>query len=567
MLRITNGEVYDPRNGINGQKLDIWVEGGKVVAVGEAPPGHPHEEVIDASGAIVMPGGVDIHSHIAGGKVNLGRIMRPEDHRGDIVPRTEVTRSGVGYTVPSTFVTGYRYAAMGYTTVMEAAVPPLGARHTHEELIDTPIIDKGCYPEMGNNHFVLKYIERGETERLRAFVSWLLKATKGYVIKIVNPCGVESWKWRKGVENIDGSPRLESGSSSGWKGGKGVENIDNQAADYAVTPRQLLLSLFKVHEELGLPHSLHVHCNNLGVPGNYKTTLETMKAMEGRKIHITHCQFNSYGGTSWSDFCSKAPEIAEYVNKHENVTLDAGQVVFGEATIMTADGPMAYRLHKLSGNKWVNVDVEMETGAGIVPYRFHRRNLAHAVQWAIGLELLLLIKDPWRVFLTTDHPNAGPFMFYPQIIKLLMDKDFREEKLAELPKRIRERTALAEINREYSLYEIAIITRAGTAKSLGLTNKGHLGVGADADIAIYTKGEVETMFSSARYVLKDGEIVIKNGKVVKDYYGKTFYVDPPQEEWIEHEIREDFDKFYTVSFQNYPVQMEYLPRSEVVPCI
>ncbi len=544
MLRITSGEVYDPANGINGQKLDIWVEGGKVVAVGEAPPGHPVEEVIDASGAIVMPGGVDIHSHIAGSKVNLGRKLRPEDHRGDVVPCTEVTRSGVGYTVPSTFVTGYRYAAMGYTTVMEAAVPPLGARHAHEELIDTPIIDKGCYPLMGNNHFVLKYIERGETETLRAFVSWLLKATKGYAIKIVNPCGVESWKW-----------------------GKNVESIDDQAADYAVTPRQVLLSLSKVHEELGLPHSIHVHCNNLGMPGNYKTTLETMKAVEGRKIHITHCQFNSYGGTGWADLCSKAPDIAEYVNKHENVTLDAGQVVFGEVTTMTADGPWQYRLHKLSGNKWVNSDVEMETGAGVVPYTFHKRSLVSAVQWTIGLELLLLIKDPWRVFLTTDHPNAGPFMFYPHIIKLLMDKDFREEKLAELPKRVRERTLLAEINREYSLYEIAIITRAGTAKALGLTNKGHLGIGADADIAIYSKDEVETMFSSARYVLKDGEVIVKNGKVVKDYYGKTFYVDPPQEEWIEDEIRGDFDKFYTVSFQNYPVQMEYLPRSEVVPCV
>jgi formylmethanofuran dehydrogenase subunit A len=543
MLRITNGELYDPRNGINGQKLDIWVERGKIVAVGESPSHQPPGEVIDASGAIIMPGGVDIHSHIAGGKVNLGRKMRPEDHRGDIVPRTEMTRSGVGYSVPSTFVTGYRYAGMGYTTVMEAAVPPLAARHTHEELADMPIIDKGCYPLMGANHFVLKYIERGEGDKLKAFISWLLKATKGYAIKIVNPCGVESWKW-----------------------GKDVESIDDQAADYAVTPRQLLLSIAKAHEELGLPHSIHVHCNNLGTPGNYKTTLETMKAVEGRKIHITHTQFNSYGGTNWADFRSKAPEIAEYINEHKNVTLDVGQVVFGDTTTMTADGPWQYRLYKLSGNKWANTDIEMETGTGVVPYTFKKGSLVNAVQWAIGLELLLLVKDPWRIFLTTDHPNAGPFMFYPQVIKLLMSKDFREEKLAELPKRVREKTLLAEINREYSLYEIAIITRAGTAKALGLTNKGHLGIGADADIAIYSKDDVERMFSSALYVLKAGEVVVKNGKVVKDCYGKTFYVDPPQEDWIEHEIREDFDKFYTVSFQNYPVQMKYLPKSEVIPC-
>ena len=42
---------------------------------------------------------------------------------------------------------------MGYTTVMEAATAPLVARHTHEELEDVPIIDKGAFITMGNNHF------------------------------------------------------------------------------------------------------------------------------------------------------------------------------------------------------------------------------------------------------------------------------------------------------------------------------------------------------------------------------------------------------------------------------
>ena len=32
--------------------------------------------------------------------------------------------------VPSTFATGHRYALLGYTTVVEAATPPLAARHT-----------------------------------------------------------------------------------------------------------------------------------------------------------------------------------------------------------------------------------------------------------------------------------------------------------------------------------------------------------------------------------------------------------------------------------------------------
>ncbi|MFQ6079615.1 MAG: amidohydrolase family protein, partial [Thermodesulfobacteriota bacterium] len=67
--------------------MDIFIENGKIV---EEASG----EKIDASGLIVMPGGVDIHTHIAGSKVNLGRLLRPEDHRKDVVTRTDITRSG-----------------------------------------------------------------------------------------------------------------------------------------------------------------------------------------------------------------------------------------------------------------------------------------------------------------------------------------------------------------------------------------------------------------------------------------------------------------------------------------
>ena len=51
-------------------------------------------------------------------------------------------RAGIGGPTPTTFATGYLYAGMGYTTVIEAAVPVLTAKHTHEELRDTPIVDK-----------------------------------------------------------------------------------------------------------------------------------------------------------------------------------------------------------------------------------------------------------------------------------------------------------------------------------------------------------------------------------------------------------------------------------------
>ncbi|MDH5597409.1 MAG: amidohydrolase family protein, partial [Candidatus Peregrinibacteria bacterium] len=109
-----------------------------------------------------------------------------------------------------------------------------------------------------------------------------------------------------------------------------------------------------------------------------------------------------------------------------------------------------------------------------------------------------------------------------------------------------------------------------------LKNKGHLGVGADADVAIYDinpkKFEssnyelIEKAFSAARYTVKDGEIVVKEGEVVASPIGRRFWVNvkvPKDiEEAVLEDIKEVFDKYYTVSLENYPVQDEYLPKQE-----
>ena len=347
-----------------------------------------------------------------------------------------------------------------------------------------------------------------------------------------------------------------------------MNTLDDPAETFPVTPRQILVNLARVQQELGLPHPIHVHCNNLGSPGNVKTTLQSMDAVGDLPIHITHVQFNGYGGTNWGNISSAAPELAAYVNSHKNVTVDMGQVVFGPVTTMTSDGPWQYRLHKLSGHKWANDDVEMECGTGVVPYRFSKRNAVNAVQWTVGLEMALLVEDPWRVFLTTDHPNGGPFHAYPDIIKLLMNRDYRAEMLEGIHRAARSRSTLKDIRREYSLYEIATITRAGPARRLGLQQKGHLGPGADADITIYPKvADIEEMFRHPRYVIKGGKIVAKDGHIVQDISGRTFYVTPGYDRQIESAIRDDFEHYYTVAFENYPVQIEhYLPHREIIAC-
>jgi formylmethanofuran dehydrogenase subunit A len=548
LTKISGGTVYDPANGIDGEVRDLWIAGGKIVAAPTDPTIRPNRE-IDARGMVVMPGGIDMHCHIAGPKVNVARKMRPEEKRkGQLLHRTPLTHSGTMGSVPSTFATGYKYAGLGYTTAFDAAIPPLGARHAHEELEDTPCIDKGFYVLMGNNHYVMRSLKENQPQKLTAFIGWLLSAAKGFAPKLVNPGGVEVWKSHP------------SGNVSG---------LDSLVDHFEVTPRQIIGGVAQAAAELRLPHPLHIHCNNLGLPGNWITTLETMQALEGRRGHITHIQFHSYGGGEGDEntFNSKVAPLADYVNSHNNVTIDVGQVLFGETTSMTGDGPLGYFLSKIYGGKWFSADTEMEAGCGITPIKYKNKSLVHALQWAIGLEWYLMVNDPWQVVMSTDHPNGGSFLAYPQIVRLLMDRTYRDEILNTCHPSVRKRCQLADLSREYTLNEIAIITRAGPARILGLKNKGHLGPGADADITIYTPHEnKETMFELPRIVFKAGRVIIEQGEIRDPVQGNTIHhVAPDYDHGVEADIQQWFEKYYSIRWRNYPVSDSYLHGSTLVP--
>jgi formylmethanofuran dehydrogenase subunit A len=530
-LRIVGGTVHDPANGVDGEVRDICIESGRIVA--ELPDGAPS---LDARGMIVMPGGVDIHSHLASSSCNHARRLLPEERSEDPVPAPALLdgrypRSGTGGTVPSTFITGYRYAGLGYTTVFDAAVAPLTARHSHAELDDTPCVDGGFFVLMGNDEYLLRQVAAGERERARDYAAWLIGSTGAYAIKIVNPGGIEAWK----------------------SGQRNLTNIDEPLSGRGITPRAILETLADAGNQLGLPHPIHVHCNSLGLPGNADVTLATMQALGGRRAHFTHLQFHSYGGPGWS---SAARPVIEYVNSHPEVSVDVGQVMFGPATTITADCPVEYLLHKSSGRKWVNIDIELETGCGIVPFSYKDKAAVSSLQWAVGLELFLLSHDPWRVVLSTDHPNGGSFLSYPALIQLLMDRNVRDERFKQVNPKLLAGSALADgLAREYSLNEIAIITRAGPARLLGLGQKGHLAPGADGDVTIYARDpDIAKMFATPRYVIKAGVLVVEEGQLRRAPSGRRLWVQPGYDDAMLPDLRRHFEAYSTVAFENYPVQ-------------
>ena len=553
---IKGGIVYDPANGIYGEEMDLCIDKGRMVEEGKG-------EEIDARGLLVMPGGVDAHSHIAGKKVNTGRIMRPDDSRLGTEPRTAVCRPSTGYTVPNCYAMGYRYARMGYTTAFEAATPILEARHTHEELEEIPILDKGALTLFGSNWQVMECVRDKDISKLAAYVAWGLRAARGYGVKIVNPGGGEAWGF-----------------------GANVKGVNDPVPGFDVTPGEIIRGLAQANEMLQLPHSIHLHFNNLGKPGNYTTALETLDLLKDiqasrmrQVVHVAHMQFSAYGGTSWRDFESRAPVIADYFNSHNHATMDMGQLLFGSATTMTADAPLEYGNARLTHNKWSNHDIELEESSGVVPMVYFRKMLVNAVQWAIGLELALLVNDPWKVLMTTDHPNGSPFVNYPEVITLLMSRSKRDAEMATLHDQAAKRTTLAGIERELDWTDIAIMTRAAPARILGLQDKGHLGPGADADITIYNLAaeEVDTSkdhalvkkaLASAKYTIKGGVVVSKEGRILAAPPGRTFWVDAAvpkaDADRLMPDLEEKFARYYSVQLSNYAVQDAYLPHPKVI---
>jgi len=544
MIKLTGGKVYDPANRVDGEVRDIYVSDGRIIA--PAPEARVDQEY-NLKGRVVMAGAIDPHTHIGGGKVTIARTLLPEDHAKDEVAHTDITRAGTGHACPSTQITGYRYAEMGYTACFEPAMLPANARQAHLEMGDTPLVDKGAFVMLGSDDFLLRLMAGNQDFSLiKDYIAWTMHAAQAIAVKVVNPGGISAFKFNQ--RKLD---------------------LDEKHAYYGVTPRDIIVTLARGLLELGVTHPLHIHGCNLGIPGNVETTLATIRATEGLPIHLTHIQFHSYGIGGDRHFDSGAARIAELLAKHPNVSIDVGQVMFGATCTASGDSMRQYNGAKNADPKrWVVMDIECDAGCGVVPFRYRDKSYVHSLQWAIGLETFLLCEDPWRIFLTTDHPNGAPFYTYPHLIRLLMDRSFRTEMMLKVVPEALKNSTLPSLSREYTLYEVAIMTRAGPARSLGLKDRGHLGPGACADITVYTDlADREAMFAKPEFVFKNGEVIVRDGRVVKVVQGATHVARPQYDKSIEKPLKDYFDSYHTVRMENFKLSDEEIiagGRGEII---
>lgn len=542
-LRLRGGRVIDPTQAEPDSVRDLVMGDGRIVDASA-----PADEEIDASGCVVMAGGIDMHTHIGGGKVNLARLLMTEDHRNGAnpfaLPTNALELPSCGTCTPGTLATGYRYVEMGYTAAFEPAMVASNARHAHMEMGDTPILDHGAYVMLGNDELFLQLLHEGGAAgrnfaQIRDYVGWTINATKATGVKVVNPGGISAFKFNQ--RKLD---------------------VDENHVHWQVTPRRVVHTLARALKELGVAHPLHIHGSNLGVAGNITSTLETIAALEGLPAHLTHVQFHAYGTEGPKKFSSAAQQLAEAVNANPQISIDIGQVIFGQTVTASGDTMRQHANASLANpRKWIGADIELDAGCGVVPFRYREQSYVNALQWAIGLELFLLVANPWQVVLTTDHPNGGPFTSYPHLIRLLMDRSFRQEQIAKLHPEVAANCALRSITRELTLQEIAVMTRAAPARLLGLKDRGQLGLGAAADIAVYREdANREAMFSTPDFVFKDGVQVARAGRITALPVGGTHFALPGYDTAIEKWLRKQIDQRGSLNFDHLFIGNDELCR-------
>jgi formylmethanofuran dehydrogenase subunit A len=533
LILLKGGRIVDPVNE-RDEIADVWIEDDRIVA---APPGRLADKVHDVSGKIVMAGAIDIHSHIAGGNVNTARLLLPEKHQNSVPNPPALPLSTAKW---STFETGTVYASMGFTTVIEPAIVPHQALQAHLELADIPIIDKGMLTVLGNDDFLLCLLRDGEGPAAVAdYVASTVGASNGLGVKCINAGGATAFKYNARTFSLD-----------------------DVVPFYGLSSRQIVEALQRAVLDLKIPHPLHLHANNLGVPGNVATAIATIRAARGERLHFAHLQFYSYGSEGDRGFSSAAAELAAAVNAAPNVTVDVGQVMFGQTVTISADVLRQFNGAEMARPKKSVIHDGDSNGAGIVPYLYREDNFVNAIQWACGLELFMLIDDPWQVFFTTDHPNGAPFTAYPEIFALIMSRDVRAEAIARLPQDAVAMTTLPSIAREYNLNEIAIMTRAAPAKLLGLKDRGHLGEGGLADVAVYSPDkDLAKMFRFAHLAFKDGDLVVRDGRVTHYRWGKALKVNPGYDKTIDRRLAGYYDHHFGNSRELFAVKENLLPRA------
>ncbi|MBL4700903.1 MAG: amidohydrolase family protein [Phycisphaeraceae bacterium] len=477
-LHLENGRVIDPSDpSCSDQVRDLYIEDGKFVA---KPKSKNVMKVMDLTGKIVMAGAIDMHTHLVSPAIAALRTLQ-EKLAPQAIPQTLLGSP--------TWLT-QQYQQLGYTAAVDAAITPGDAPAARLQLREFLPLNTSFLLLLSHHQPLLEKLEAQQDDQAMSLAVSLFKQSGAMGIKLVNPGSVHA---------MDG-PALD------------VVDIDQTVAGMRRTPREVLRFFLDVAEQLKLAHPLHIHLPQLGTPGSCEATLQWIDALDGRRAHIAHLQYDCYLPDPRWYLRSGAQQVLTALQSQKQITADLGLTGFGPAYALTADLALHDRLLDLFGDDAgpaLRFQWEGQSAFALQQLDRDPRNLGYAMQWAVGLELVLLSDNLDQLSLTLDYPNGGAIAHYPHLIACLMNKPYRDEQFKRCHKAMTQCTSLKQITRELSLTEIAKLTRTSPARALGLQNKGRLQPGADADLVIYRPLDdvSKLLFNKAESLMIAGEFV------------------------------------------------------------
>jgi len=247
-----------------------------------------------------------------------------------------------------------------------------------------------------------------------------------------------------------------------------------------------------------------VHLPHLAGSEGFSTLESFLQKLGTRRCHISHLSHHCFE-YSGKRLVPAAQKAARLLGKHENVTFDTAPISFGHAVIFTAEAELSERIASIAKKETVGHPASPYRA---VPYEYQKERYIDSLLWINGMELLLYLEDLSKGSLSVDFPSGGKVESYPFIISCLMDREKRNAFLNTLNPDAVKASSLPSLKREYSLYEIARITRSSPAAACALNSRGSLREGSIADIVLYEPhGDIEKMFAKPRHVIMGGEPV------------------------------------------------------------
>ena len=361
----------------------------------------------DVRGRVVMAGAIDPHTHIGGGKVTIARTLMPEDHEKDEVAHTALTRAGTGHALPSTMITGYRYAEMGYTACFEPAMLPANARQAHMELADTPLLDKGAFVMLGSDDLLLRQIAAKHELRAHQGLYRLDHAR------------------RAGDRGQGGQP----GGISAFKFNQRKLDLDEKHVYYGITPRDIILTLAR--GLLGARRHASAARARLQPrhPGQRRDDARD-HPRDGRPAAAPDAhpvpQLRHRGRPSLlvrrrADRRARSPSTR--TSRSTSARSCSARRARRPATACASTTAPRTPTRSV-GWSWTS---SATPAAASCPFRYRDKSYVTRCSGRSGSRRSFWCEDPWRIFLTTDHPNGAPFYTYPHLIRLLMDRGFRDD--------------------------------------------------------------------------------------------------------------------------------------------